>query len=110
MKKPIEEIMEKASKGSYRVKQETEIYSDGYFVASVLSCSGGHKPQDHANAQLIAHWLINGPKMLEALNELIYPHSNKRLNPEYAKELAKKVIEDASFVELANDNYREVSE
>jgi len=71
MKKPIEEIMEKASKGKARVKHETDIYVDGYFVCDVLSPMGNSNDEDKANAALIAHCLREFPKLLEGAETMI---------------------------------------
>ncbi len=103
MKKRIEEVMEKASKGPFSVPEKL-----GYPVSVIgsehcLMCNANGENQDIAvlNAALIAHSLNNLGPMLEALKE-----ATSMIRAEWIEDSAstimrcEKAIEAASQVEV----------
>ena len=97
MKKPIEEVIEKAAKGEARVTERGDIYIDGYFVASTCDNGGLINQVDDANAALIAHCLNNFGPMLEALKE-----ATNMIRAEWIEDSASTIIRCEQAIESAS--------
>ena len=71
MKKPIKEVMEKASKGPFEWRQTSGMETGLDVLVTDSSGRGIAWAYAQNDAQLIAHWLNHGPQLLEAFERFI---------------------------------------
>ena len=103
--KKLDEVRIMAEHGKYRIKQNGDLYSDGYFIGSLVNYRGELPPRDLKNGELIAHCMNNFQPLLEALNgmvihfedigdEVLRPYATKWIQE------SRKAIEAAENVEV----------